>query len=192
MQHVELNHFDGSTYRPGSVFKRVMWYFTNACIFNTFLPFPSALKVNLLRLFGAKVGKGIVIKPAVNIKYPWFLEIGDHSWIGENVWIDSLARVTLGKNVVLSQGAYLLTGSHDYKKITFDLILGEIVLEDGVWIGAKAVVCPGVRCHSHSVLSVGSIATNRLESYSIYQGNPAQVKRLRVVESNLCFGKTKF
>jgi putative colanic acid biosynthesis acetyltransferase WcaF len=132
-------------------------------------------------MFGAKIGTGVVIKPGVNIKYPWFLEMGDHCWIGEEVWIDNLALVSIGNNVCLSQGAYLLTGSHDYKKRSFDLITKPIVLEDGVWIGAKATVCPGITCHAHSVLAVGSIATSDLEPYSIYQGNPAIKKRERVI-----------
>jgi putative colanic acid biosynthesis acetyltransferase WcaF len=132
-------------------------------------------------MFGAKIGTGVVIKPGVNIKYPWFLEMGDHCWIGEEVWIDNLALVSIGNNVCLSQGAYLLTGSHDYKKRSFDLITKPIILEDGVWIGAKATVCLGITCHAHSVLAVGSIATSDLEPYSIYQGNPAIKKRERVI-----------
>ena len=147
------------------------------------LPFPSSFKVKLLKLFGSNVGQRVVIKPNVNIKYPWFLEIGEDSWIGEGVWIDNLTTVKIGSNVVLSQGAYLLTGSHDYKKETFDLILEEIVLEEGVWIGAKATVCPGVTCRSHSVLAVGSVSTNDLEACGIYQGNPALFKRKRSFES---------
>ena len=132
-------------------------------------------------MFGAKIGQRVVVKPHVNIKYPWFLEIGDDCWIGEGVWIDNLTDVKLGRNVVLSQGAYLLTGSHDYTKESFDLILGEVILEDGVWIGAKATVCPHVTCESHSVLAVGSVATQNLEAYTISQGNPAVMKRKRVV-----------
>ena len=120
-----------------------------------------------------QIGKGVVIKPSVNIKYPWKLIVGDHVWIGENVWIDNLAEVFISDNVCISQGAMLLTGNHNYKLSTFDLIIGTITLEDGVWIGAKSVVCPGVKCASHSVLTVGSIATKNLEPYIIYQGNPA-------------------
>jgi putative colanic acid biosynthesis acetyltransferase WcaF len=151
-------------------------------IFKTSLPIPSSIKVNLLRFYGADVGQNVVLKPNINIKYPWFLEIGNNVWIGEDVWIDNLAQVTIGDNVCLSQGSYLLTGSHNYKKTSFDLMLGKIVLEDGVWIGAKATVCPGVVCKSHSVLAVGSVATSDLESYSIYQGNPAVKKREREVK----------
>ena len=124
-------------------------------------------------MFGAKIGKGVNIKPSVNIKYPWLLEVGDYVWIGEKVWIDNLAKVTIGNNVCLSQGAMLLTGNHDFTRKSFDLKIGEIVLEDGVWIGARAVVCPGVTCYSHSVLSVCSIANYDMETFSIYKGNPA-------------------
>ena len=131
-------------------------------------------------MFGAKTGKNIILKPRINIKYPWFLEIGNNCWIGENVWIDNLTTVKIGNNVCISQGAYLLTGNHNYKKETFDLIVKEIILEDGVWIGAKSVVSPGVVCRSHSILTVGSIAVRDMEQYGIYQGNPAVLKKYRV------------
>ncbi len=179
MQKVDLSRYGNDWYRPGSMPKKLLWYFANILFFKTMLPFPSSFKAALLRLFGASIGQGVVIKPDVNIKYPWFLEMGDHCWIGEGAWIDNLTDVILGANVVLSQGAYLLTGSHDYKKETFDLVMGRIVLEDGVWIGAKATVCPDVICKSHSVLAVGSVATANLEAYTVYQGNPAQPKRKR-------------
>ena len=99
--------------------------------------------------------------------------MGDHIWIGEHVWIDNLGKVTIGNHVCLSQGAFLLTGNHDFTKKTFDLIVKPITLEEGVWIGANAVVCPGVVCSSHSLLTVGSIATSNLNGYGIYSGNPA-------------------
>ena len=145
------------------------------------LPFSSKIKANLLRFFGAKVGKNVVIKPNVNIKYPWFLNIGNDVWIGENVWIDNLTYVTIRNNVVLSQGCSLLCGSHDYKKETFDLKIGTILLENGVWIGAKAIVAPGVTCQTHSVLTLGSVAVRELVAYGIYQGNPAIKKRKRFI-----------
>ena len=137
----------------------------------------------LLKLFGAEVGEGVLIKPYVNIKYPWLLTIGSHVWIGENVWIDNVANVQIGNNVCLSQGALLLTGNHNYKKPSFDLMLGEITLEDGVWIAAGAIVCPGVTCKTHSILSVGSVAAKDLEPYSIYLGNPAVKSRQRDLEN---------
>jgi putative colanic acid biosynthesis acetyltransferase WcaF len=181
----DLKKFNNQWYKPGaSKFKILLWYFTNLFFFTSrWLP-DSGFKVFLLRAFGAKVGIGVTIKPAVNIKYPWRLIIGNHVWIGEEVWIDNLEEVTIGNHTCISQGAMLLCGNHNYKKTTFDLIVGKIILEEGVWIGAKTVVCPGVICKSHSLLTVGSVATQHLEAYTIYQGNPAKALRKREI-SNL-------
>ena len=178
-----LSEYNNSWYDPGaSGIKRGLWYFTNLIFFQSGV-FPiNGLKIVLLKMFGAKIGSGVVIKPVVNIKYPWNLKIGDYCWLGENIWIDNLAYVSLGDNVCLSQNAMLLTGNHNYKKSTFDLMVGEIVLEDGVWIGAHAIVSPGVNCFSHSVLSVNSVATKDLEAYSINQGNPSEKVKERKIE----------
>ncbi|MBJ6119808.1 colanic acid biosynthesis acetyltransferase WcaF [Pontibacter sp. BT310] len=179
---VNLSAYNNNWYKPGAgVVKRTVWYFVNGLFFINPLNPLSSLKVLLLRLFGATIGKGVVIKPMVNIKYPWLLNIGNHVWIGEKVWIDNLAQVTIEDNVTLSQGAMLLTGSHNYKKTTFDLIIGSITLEEGVWIGAKAIVCPGIICHTHSILTAGSVATQNLAAYTISQGNPATSKRERII-----------
>ncbi len=181
-QKTNLAAYDNSWYRPGPVVKRVCWYVFASVFFHTSLfPF-SSVKVFLLRLFGARVGKKVVIKPRVIIKYPWFLSIGDNSWIGENVWIDNLGMVTMGNNVCLSQGCLLLSGNHDYSKPGFDLMVKSIVLEDGVWIGAKSIVCGGVVCRDHSVLIAGSVANQVMEGYSIYRGNPAVKVRERRME----------
>lgn len=178
----DLSRYDNSWYEPGGGVKRLIWYFTNMLFLrNPLNPF-SGIKVRLLRLFGAKVGKGVNIKPGVNVKYPWFLEIGDYTWIGENVWIDNLARVRIGSNVCISQGAMLLCGNHNYKKPTFDLMIGEITLEDGSWVGAQAVVCPGVTLRTHAVLGVGSVANRNLDGYYIYHGVPAVKVREREFE----------
>ncbi len=179
---VDNSKFDNTWFVPGrSKIIQVLWYFTNSIVFNSSL-FPiNSVKLVLLRFFGANIGQEVIIKPCVNIKYPWKLEIGDNTWIGENVWIDNLADVKIGNNVCISQGAMLLTGNHDYKKSSFDLIIGEIELEDGTWIGAKSIVCPGVRCCSHSILAVNSVATKDMAPYTIYQGNPAKSIRKRQI-----------
>ena len=170
----DLSLYDNSWYHIGAGnFKNILWYFCNILFVKRSLQPLSVIKVRLLRLFGAKIGKGVVIKPGVNIKYPWNLSIGDYSWIGENVWIDNLAKVKIGNNVCVSQGAMLLCGNHDYKRPTFDLMVKPIVIEDGAWVGAQSTVCPGVTMHLHSVLAVGSIASKDLMPYSIYRGNPA-------------------
>jgi putative colanic acid biosynthesis acetyltransferase WcaF len=179
----DLSLFNNQWYTQGrNALIRSLWYLVNVLFFICPLNPFSSLKVLLLRLFGAKIGKGVNIKPSVNIKYPWRLTVGDYSWIGENVWIDNLADVVIGNNCCLSQGSMLLCGNHDYKKASFDLIVGSITLEDGVWIGTRSVVCSGVICKSHAVLSAGSVATSDLQPYTIYQGNPAKEIRKREIK----------
>lgn len=179
---VRLDKYDNSWYQPGNKLKRYLWLVVNAILLKNPIITSSKIKTFALRSFGAKVGKNVMIKPCVNIKYPWFLSIGNNVWIGENVWIDNLTHVSIGNNVCISQGASLITGNHNYKKSTFDLMVGEIDLEDGVWIGAKCTVCPGVRCHSHAILSAGSITSKDLKAYMIYRGNPAKEIKKRIIE----------
>tara|TARA_R110000868_G_scaffold58893_3_gene181137 strand:+ start:344 stop:904 length:561 start_codon:yes stop_codon:yes gene_type:complete len=178
----DISSYNNSWFNPGrGALIRTLWYFVNAMVFNSYaFPF-NGLKVFLLRLFGAKVGKACIIKPNVNIKYPWFLKVGDYCWIGEKVWIDNLIQVEIGNNVCLSQEAFLLCGNHDYKKTTFDLIVKPIVISNGAWIGAKAIVCPGVIVKEHSVLAAASVATKNLEAYGVYQGNPAVFVKGRII-----------
>jgi putative colanic acid biosynthesis acetyltransferase WcaF len=179
----DLSSYNNAWYQPGkSVFIRVLWYGTNMLFFKSFFPF-YGIKRMMLRLFGAVVGNNVIIKPHVSIKYPWKLIIGNNVWIGEGVWIDNLAMVNLGNNSCLSQGAMLLCGNHNYKKRSFDLIVGDISIEEGAWVGARATVCPGVKLGSHSLLTVGSVATANLEAYWIYQGNPAQKLKMRNISA---------
>jgi putative colanic acid biosynthesis acetyltransferase WcaF len=182
MKKTELKEFDNTSYQPGSMAKRSLWYVANVLFFNTSVPFPNSLKRMLLRIFGAKIGKGVILKPKVNIKYPWMLGVGNHSWIGEGVWIDNLGNVEIGANCCLSQGVMLLCGNHNFSVSGFDLTVKEITLEEGVWLGAKSTVTQGVTCCSHSVLTVGSVASKDLEAYSINRGNPAEKIKSRVIE----------
>ena len=180
---VDLTKFNPKEFDLGaSWFKYAVWQFFNIVFFMSPFNPSSKLRAALLRMFGATVGKGLVMsKPNVNIKYPWRLSIGDHVWVGEGTWIYNLDRVTIGNHVNIAQGAMLLTGNHNYKSDEFELMNGPIILEDGVFIGAKAVVCPNVTCKSHSVLAVGSVATANLEPYKIYMGVPAVFKKDRII-----------
>ncbi|WP_336515194.1 WcaF family extracellular polysaccharide biosynthesis acetyltransferase [Pollutibacter soli] len=178
---------DNSTYKVtieigASRIKQILWYLTNVIFFRNPLNIISSSKVLLLKIFGAELGVGVVVKPAVNIKFPWKLKIGNHSWIGEGVWIDNLSEVVIGNNVTLSQGALLLTGSHDHTKTSFDYLSFPIVLEDGVWIGSKAVVFGNVTCGTHSILGINSVAESDLKPYTIYKGNPSVPVIERVIE----------
>lgn len=180
---VELDKFSIGNFNKGACYlKIILWYFVNALIVRaSWNPF-MGIKIFLLRAFGAKIGKRLVIKNNVCIKYPWKLIIGDNVWLGENCWIDNLDYVTIGNDVCISQGALLLTGNHDYTIPSFDYRNAPINIEDGVWIGAKTIVCPGVTAKSHSVLTVGSIATKNMIEYGIYQGNPAKQIRTRIIK----------
>jgi len=183
MEKVDLSVYTPGNYNPGAgILKRVLWFITNALFFQCPLSTLSAFKCFLLRMFGAKVGKGVVIKPSVNIKYPWRLKIGEHVWIGEKAWIDNLDEVVIGSHCCISQGAMLLCGNHNYRKKTFDLMTGRIILEDGVWIGAFSIVSPGITCGTHSVLAVNSVASIDMEPYYIYRGNPAIKTRERKIQ----------
>jgi len=169
----DLSSYNNDWYVPGSKLKIAFWFLINAFFFKGSWNISSNVKIFWLRVFGATLGKGIVIKPGVHIKYPWKLKVGNHCWIGEGVWIDNLDQVTLEDNVCISQGAYLLCGNHNYKSSSFDLMTAPIYLQQGSWIGAKAVVGPGVTLGSHAVLSLGAVVTKDLEAYTVYSGNPA-------------------
>ena len=102
---MKLAQYDNRGYDPGAgTAKRALWYVVNAVLFDSWLWPASSLKVTVLRLFGARVGHGVVIKPRVNIKYPWHLTLGDHVWLGEGVWIDNLATVVIASRPMLSPG----------------------------------------------------------------------------------------
>ena len=181
---IRLSYFDGSDFDKGAgKLKIALWYIVNALIvrasWNPFI----GIKVVLLKAFGAKIGKGLVIKNNVIIKSPWYLTIGDDCWLGEGCWIDNLDRVIIGSNVCISQGAMLLTGNHDYTNPTMPYRNAPISIEDGAWIGAQTVVCPGVTMHRNAILTVGSIATKDMEANGIYQGNPAVKVRKRIIKN---------
>jgi putative colanic acid biosynthesis acetyltransferase WcaF len=175
------NYTAGSFNRGAGVVKESFWLLINLVLFRL-CPFSfSALKCAVLRAFGASVGRNVTIKPRVSITFPWKLTVGDHVWLGEECWLLNLERIVIGNNVCISQRAVLCTGSHNYKKTTFDLITRPITLEDGAWLGAGSWVGPGVTVGSHAVLSLGSVATQNLESHGIYRGNPALLVKERII-----------
>jgi len=179
----DLSKYYNSWYKPGrSLFTRGIWYIINVIFMINPLNPSSILKVFMMRLFGAKVGHGVVLKPSINVKYPWHLEIGDFTWIGEGVWIDSLGKITIGSNCCISQGAYLCTGNHDWADPAFGLIVKPIIVEDGGWIGARAIVLPGVSIKSHSIVTAGSVVSRDTEPYMIYSGNPATAVKKRIIK----------
>lgn len=177
---MDLARYDNRHYYAGAgIIRRTLWYVCNAIIFDSWLMPLSTVKRSLLRMFGARIGERVIIKPRVNIKYPWNLIVGANTWIGEGVWLDNLAVVTIGKNVCISQGAYFLTGNHDYRDEAFKLVTRSISVEDSAWIGAFAIICPGVNIREESVLSVRSVASTDTEAGWVYKGAPATKVKLR-------------
>lgn len=158
--------------REAGAFKFGSWYLVKTLFFLTPLPFPSFLKASLLRLFGAKVGPGLVIKPRVNIHFPWKLSIGKDVWIGEEANILNFERIQIGSNVCVSQRAFLCGGNHDYTDPAMPYRNGPIALHDGCWVGASCFVGPGVTIGQDSVIAAASVVTRNVEPGGIFKGDP--------------------
>jgi putative colanic acid biosynthesis acetyltransferase WcaF len=177
---VDLSTFDLGTYTSGrALWVRTLWFFIGQPILQTRAMPMSGPRRWLLRKFGAKVGTGVYIRPGVRVKNPWMLTVGDYSMLGEDVWVDNLVPVVIGSHVCISQGAYLCTGNHDWSSPSFRYRLGEIAIEDGAWIGARAVVGPGVTVGRCAVLSLGSVALRSIPPFEIHIGNPAVFRKNR-------------
>lgn len=178
---VQLQQFDPCVGRvnPASKLRMVMWYTIKVTFFLSAFPFSTKFKCRLLRMFGAVVGTGVVIKPRVNIHFPWNLVIGDHVWIGEEVFILNFEQIVIGSNVCISQRAFLCGGNHDYKSMSMTYRNGPIELKDGCWIGASCFVGPNVTVGSDTVVCAASVVTKSLNNNKIYTGNPAIIVKDR-------------
>lgn len=145
-----------------------------APLFATWLPVPSRLRVIAIKLFGGRVGQGVVIRGGVQINFPWRLKIGDHVWIGDGVQILALGEVNIESHCCISQQAYLCTGSHDFSKPTFDLIVKPIIIREGSWVCARAFIGPGVSVGPSSLVAAGAIVTKDVPAKTMVGGNPAK------------------
>lgn len=164
---MRLDDFNNQNFdRGASDFKEFCWLLFCGFLFSTWLP-GSSWRVTALRLFGARIGIGVVIKPNIKVKFPWRLSIGDHCWIGEAVWIDNLDHVRLGSHVCLSQGTYICTGSHDWSKSTFDLIVKPITIDSHVWVGAMSRIAPGVHVGEGAIVGFGSVVLQAVDPWTI-------------------------
>lgn len=155
------------------------WYLCKCALFLTPLPVPSWLKRMALRTFGARIGRGVIIKPRVNIHFPWKLAIGAHTWLGEEVFLLNFEPITIGDHCCISQRAFLCTGNHDYREPAMPYRNQSITIQDGAWVGAQVFVSPGVTIGSESVIAAGSIVTRSQPSAVVCSGNPCAVVRNR-------------
>jgi len=182
---MQLDRYTLGAYSPGAPYwKQLLWYFLGSPLVQSYWLPVSALKVLILRQFGAQIGQSVRIKPGVRIKFPWRLTIGNYVWIGEDAWIDNLASVTIEDHVCISQGVYLCTGNHDWSHPHFQLITSAIHLEASCWIAARSIIGPGVTVGQGAVLAMGSVAGRSLEPMLIYAGNPAQPIKARQLQDS--------
>ena len=150
-----------------------LWWIVQATIFGMSPQFMYSWRVLLLRLFGAKVGRRVIIRPSARITYPWKVEIGDYSWVGDNCELYSLGDIKIGENVVISQGSYLCGGSHRIDDVEFTIYAKQISVEDEAWIAAEAFIHPGVTIGRGAVVAARSVVRKDLESMGIYAGPEA-------------------
>lgn len=176
---IDLSRAGNGPYnRTWPIWKEVVWRLIEFMFITNALQPSSKIRVHFLRLFGAKVGKGIIMRPRVRIRFPWNLEMGDNCWIGEGVWISNKGKVTIGSNVAISQESFITTGSHDIYN-SMDVIIKPIVIHDGVWITSRCIILQGVEIGTNSVICPGSIVSESLEENGIYGGNPLKLIKYR-------------
>jgi putative colanic acid biosynthesis acetyltransferase WcaF len=181
MTRVRNDLFDSrdGLHRGRSAWVEALWYCCKCAIFLSPLPFPSKFKCSVLRWFGAKIGRGVCLKPRVNIHLPWKLKIGDFAWIGEEVFILNFEEVSIGSHCCISQRSFLCTGNHDYRLPQMPYRNRPILVEAGAWVGAQAFVAPGVTIGEDAVATAGSIVLTNLPAGMVCSGNPCQAVKPR-------------
>lgn len=158
-----------------------LWWLVQSTFFAWSPQFLYGWRRFLLRLFGATIGKNVLIRPTVKVTYPWKVSIGDHAWIGDDVVLYSLGEIKIGRHTVISQRSYLCTGSHDFTIPSFDIFSRPVEIGDEVWIATDVFVAPGVCVGHGSVVGVRSTVLHDLPPGKICYGNPAKVVKDRPV-----------
>jgi putative colanic acid biosynthesis acetyltransferase WcaF len=169
-------------FRGKNAFIVQLWWLVQSILFRTSPQFLYGWRNFLLRLFGAKIGKKVIIRPSVKITYPWKLSIGNYSWIGDDVDLYTLGKIDIGNHVVISQRSYLCTGSHDYNQADFAIYQKPIKIHDQVWIATDVFIAPGVTIHEGSLVGVRSSVFTNIPSNKICVGTPAKIIRERIRE----------
>lgn len=176
---IDLSIPDNSGLQRGaSRLKEALWYFVGDWLVRAHWMVSSAVRCAVLRWFGARIGRGVYAKPGLRVKFPWKLEVGDYTWLGEELWIDNLDKVSIGGHACVSQGVYLCTGNHDWRTRNLKLFTRPITIGDGAWVGARSVVGPGVRIGEGAILALASTVVKDIPAWEVHAGNPASfVKR---------------
>ena len=169
-------------FRGKSKYYTQLWWLVQGTLFALSPQFLYGWRRFLLRSFGAKIGKEVLIRPTAKVTYPWKVSIGDYSWIGDEVVLYSLGEIHIGTNSVVSQRSYLCTGSHDYDSPSFPIYQKPIHVEDQCWLATDVFVYPGVHVKTGSVVGARSTLTQDTEPYGIYVGAPAKKIKKRKSE----------
>lgn len=157
-----------------------LWWLVQATLFRGSPQIFYGFRRWLLRLFGARIGEGVIIRPSVRIPYPWKLRIGDHSWIGDDAVLYCFAEIIIGRDVVVSQKSYLCAGTHNYRKATFDIEAFPIVIEDEAWVAADVFVAPGVTIGKGAVVGSRSSVFTDIPAMMVCVGSPARAVHARL------------
>lgn len=168
----------GRTYDKGRGFAvQALWVAVSTLIFAQ-VWCPSRLRCAILRLFGAQIGNGVLIRHRVTVQWPWKLTIGDNSWVGTGAELANLDNIVIGSDVCISQHVFLCTGSHDRTSETFEFDNAPIVIEDGVWICARSTVLRGVTVGANSVIGATTLVHRDIPADSIVQAAQPTVSEL--------------
>ncbi|QVY64754.1 putative colanic acid biosynthesis acetyltransferase [Polaribacter sp. Q13] len=179
----QLNTFKlPKNFRGRNAFIVQLWWLVQSILFSNSPQFMYGFRRFLLRLFGAKIGKNVIIRPTVRITYPWKISIGDFSMIGDDVVLYSLGRIEIGNNVVISQKSYICAASHDYLKSDFPIFAKKITIEDQCWLATDVFVAPGITIGKGTVVGSRSSVYKNLPSNKVCIGNPAKIIRERISE----------
>lgn len=185
MEYQNTKHFClPSNFRGKPGWYVQLWWLIQALLFNTSPQFMYKWRSFLLRLFGAKIGKDVIIRPSVRVTYPWKLTIGDYAWIGDNVELYTLGEIVIGNNAVVSQRSYICTASHDHTKSTFDIYSVKTVIEDEAWVATDVYVAPGVTIGRGAVIGARSSVFSDMPAGMICVGSPAKPIKPRVMDEN--------
>lgn len=156
----KLGAFTGAGYDKGrSVLWQAAWQLASSVLVMPWFV-PPRMRTAVLRCFGARIGTGVNLRGGVRVHWPWKLEIGDDSWIGERVWLLNLEPIRIGSDVCVSQAAFICTGSHDHRSASFEFDNAPIRIEDGAWIAARATVLRGVTIGADAIVGATALVTN--------------------------------
>jgi putative colanic acid biosynthesis acetyltransferase WcaF len=149
----------------------LLWIVCEFLFVTNSLQLSSRIRVSALRLFGANIGKQVIMRPRLRVKFPWNLTVGDNCWIGEGVWIHNQDSVTIGNDVCISQETFITTGSHAFRD-DMSLLTKPILIESGVWICSRAIVTMGVAIGKSAVVPAGAVVSKSIPAGSINNSRP--------------------